>query len=68
MIPSEKMLAIKEFAGPLGVGRDTVRRWIENGSVKAVELPKAGGKGRNKTFRIPESELRRLAEDRRLIG
>ena len=60
MVPNEKMYSIKEVAGFLGVGRDSVRRWIENGSLKAVELPRAGGKGRNKTYRIPESSLKRF--------
>ena len=60
MIPNEKMYAIKEVAGILDVGRDTVRRWIDNGSLKAVKLPKAGGKGLNITYRIPESSLLRM--------
>jgi excisionase family DNA binding protein len=60
MIPNEKMYAIKEVAGMYEVGRDTVKRWIANGSLPAVKLPKAGGKGRNVTYRIPESSLRRL--------
>lgn len=61
MVPNEKMMyAIKEVAGFLGVGRDTVRRWIRNDALRAVELPKAGGKGRNKTFRIPGSEVIRM--------
>jgi excisionase family DNA binding protein len=60
MVPNEKMYAIKEVAGMLEIGRDTVRRWIKNGSLEALELPKAGGKGRNVTYRIPESSLRRL--------
>jgi excisionase family DNA binding protein len=60
MVPNEKMYAIKEVAGMYGVRRDTVCRWIKNDSLKAVKLPKAGGKGRNVTWRIPESSLQRL--------
>ena len=60
MVPNEKMLSVKEVAAVFAVGRDTVIRWINNGSLKALELPKAGGKGRNKTWRIPLSSLRRL--------
>jgi excisionase family DNA binding protein len=60
MIPSEKMYAVKEAAGVLNVGRDTVVRMIHKGSLKAVKLPNAGGKGCNVTYRIPESSLRRL--------
>jgi len=62
MIPNEKMYSIKEVAGMLAVGRDTVKRWIDNGSLEAVKLPKAGGKGRNTTWRIPESSLKRFLE------
>jgi excisionase family DNA binding protein len=57
MVPNEKMYAIKEVAGMYAVGRDTVCRWIKNGSLKAVKLPKAGGKGRNVTYRVPEGSL-----------
>jgi len=60
MVSNEKMYSIKEFAAIFAVGRDTVSRWIGNGLLKGIELPKAGGKGRNKTWRIPESSVRRL--------
>lgn len=60
MIPGEKMYAVKEAAAVLAVGRDTVVRLIHNGELKAVKLPKAGGKGMNTTYRIPESSLLRL--------
>lgn len=60
MIPSEKMYSIKEAAWILAVGRDTVTRMIRNGHLKAVKLPRCGGKGLNVTYRIPESSIARL--------
>lgn len=60
MIPNEKMYSVKEAAWVLAVGRDTVVRMIRNGHLRAVTLPRCGGKGRNQTYRIPESSLVRL--------
>lgn len=60
MIPNEKFYAVKEVAGILGVSRDTVVRLIKNGEMKAVKLPKCGGRGLNTTYRIPSSSVLRL--------
>jgi excisionase family DNA binding protein len=64
MIPQlGKMYAIKEAAAILGVGRDTVVRLIRSGQLKCVELPRTGGRGRNKKRLIPERELDRFVRE-----
>jgi len=52
---SEKLLRPKEVCQRLGVSYSTLSRWVREGRVRAVRT--AGGK-----FRIPESEVRRIAE------
>ncbi|MGC8910267.1 MAG: helix-turn-helix domain-containing protein, partial [Fervidicoccaceae archaeon] len=50
---SERLLRPKEVCKLLGVSYTTLRRWIKEGRVKAVQT--IGGK-----YRIPESEVRRI--------
>jgi len=50
---SGRLLRPKEVCGLLGVSYPTLRRWIKEGRVRAVQT--VGGK-----YRIPESEVRRL--------
>lgn len=57
MNPSEKMYSVKEAAGRLGVHRSSVERLIGNGELRAVKFPRMGGRGRNFTWRIPESAI-----------
>jgi len=52
---SEKLLRPKEVCQRLGVSYSTLSRWVREGRIKAVRT--AGGK-----FRVPESEVRRIAE------
>lgn len=52
-----KMYSVKEVAGLLGVGRDTVMRLIRRGKLRAIKLPICGGRGRNVTFRLAENDL-----------
>jgi len=50
---SERLLRPKEACSLLGVSYPTLRRWIKEGKIRAVQT--LGGK-----YRIPESEVRRL--------
>jgi excisionase family DNA binding protein len=52
-----KMYSVKEVAGMLGVGRDTVMRLIRRGRLKAVKLPICGGRGKNVTYRVSEGDI-----------
>lgn len=64
MIPQfGKLYSIKEAAAIFEAGRDTVVRWIERGELKCVEFPRAGGKGRNVSRRIPEAEIERFFKE-----
>ena len=49
------MLRPKEVCQRLGISYSTLSRWVREGRIRAVRT--AGGK-----FRIPESEVRRIAE------
>ena len=60
MVPNERMYSIKEVAGMLSVGRDTVARMIRNGNLKAVRLPRCGGRGKNTTYRIQGGSINNL--------
>jgi excisionase family DNA binding protein len=53
--PSEKLLRPKEVCKRLGISYSTLSRWVREGRIKAVRT--AGG-----VFRVPESEVRRIAE------
>jgi len=50
---SERLLRPKEACSRLGISYSTLRRWIKEGRIRAVQT--IGGK-----YRIPESEVRRL--------
>jgi len=50
---SERLLRPKEACRVLGVSYSTLRRWIKEGRIKAIQT--LGGK-----YRIPESEVKRL--------
>jgi excisionase family DNA binding protein len=52
---SERLLRPKEVCQRLGISYPTLSRWVREGRIKAVRT--AGG-----VFRIPESEVRRIAE------
>ncbi|MCL6474426.1 MAG: helix-turn-helix domain-containing protein [Firmicutes bacterium] len=47
-----KLLSVKQTAQELGVSRETVRRWIHKGVLRAVRI------GRN--HKIPEAQLQKL--------
>jgi excisionase family DNA binding protein len=53
--PSERLLRPKEVCQRLGISYSTLSRWVGEGRIKAVRT--AGG-----VFRVPESEVRRIAE------
>jgi len=65
-----RLLSIKEVAGILGLGRDSIVRLIRRGKLKALELPPMGGKGKNVKRLVSEKEverfLDRVASERRL--
>jgi excisionase family DNA binding protein len=52
---SERLLRPKEVCQRLGISYSTLSRWVREGRIKAIRT--AGG-----VFRIPESEVRRIAE------
>jgi excisionase family DNA binding protein len=56
------LLSIKEAAGDLAVGRDSVVRLVENGSLKAVVFPRMGGSGKNKKRMIEKEEIDRFKQ------
>jgi len=53
--PSERLLRPKEVCQRLGISYPTLARWVKEGKIRAIRT--AGGK-----YRIPESEVRRIAE------
>ena len=53
--PPERLLRPKEACQRLGISYPTLARWVKEGKIRAVRT--AGGK-----YRIPESEVRRIAE------
>ena len=64
MIPQfGKMYSIKEVAGILGIGRDSVVRLIERGKLKCVTFPQMGGRGRNQKRLVLEVEIDRFLRD-----
>ena len=52
---TERLLRPKEVCQRLGISYPTLARWVKEGRIRAVRT--AGGK-----YRIPESEVRRIAE------
>jgi len=55
MSTTERLLRPKEVCQRLGISYPTLARWVREGKIRAVRT--AGGK-----YRIPESEVRRIAE------
>jgi excisionase family DNA binding protein len=55
MSAPERLLRPKEVCQRLGISYPTLARWVKEGKIRAVRT--AGGK-----YRIPESEVRRIAE------
>jgi excisionase family DNA binding protein len=53
--PSERLLRPREVCRRLGISYSTLSRWVREGRIRAVRT--AGGK-----YRVPESEVRRIAE------
>jgi len=53
--PSEKLLRPREVCQRLGISYSTLSRWVREGRIRAIRT--AGGK-----YRVPESEVRRIAE------
>jgi excisionase family DNA binding protein len=51
----ERLLTVTDVAKALAVDEETIRRWVRAGKVKAIQPG-----GQRGTYRIPESELRRL--------
>ena len=56
------LLSIKEAAGKLAVGRDSVVRLIDRGHLQAIEFPVMGGRGKNRKRMVEESEIARFKE------
>jgi excisionase family DNA binding protein len=52
---SERLLRPKEVCQRLGISYSTLSRWVREGRIRAIRT--AGG-----VFRVPESEVRRIAE------
>jgi len=52
---SERLLRPKEVCQRLGISYSTLSRWVREGRIRAIRT--AGGK-----YRVPESEVRRIAE------
>jgi excisionase family DNA binding protein len=52
---SERLLRPKEVCKRLGISYPTLSRWVREGRIRAIRT--AGG-----VFRVPESEVRRIAE------
>jgi excisionase family DNA binding protein len=49
--------SVKEAAGDLAVGRDSVVRLIKRGELKAIVFPRMGGKGKNVKRMIEDTEI-----------
>ena len=56
-------MSVSEVALRFGVGASTVRRWIHDGHLAAVQVGGADG-----VLRIPEAELERLVAVARAAG
>lgn len=55
-----ELITVREVARQLNVEGSTVRRWIKNGSLEAVELP--SGLSARKSYRIKRSVLDAILE------
>lgn len=61
-MPKDKLLTVEEVADQLGVNLDTVRRWIRNKELEAIDLGGRAG------YRITEADLERFIDERRSRG
>ena len=52
-----RLLTVQEIAALLRVDQTTVRRWINNGSLPAVALPKQASRT---IYRVKQSEIDKL--------
>ncbi len=52
-----RLLTVGEIATLLRVDQTTVRRWIHNGSLPAIELPKRASRT---IYRVKQSEIDKL--------
>lgn len=59
------LLSIKEVAGRLSVGRDSVARLMDRGELQAVEFPRMGGQGKNRKRMVEDTEIERFKEERK---
>lgn len=59
-MPRETMLTVQEVAEQLNVHPDTVRQWIRNGDLEAIDLGGRAG------FRVSESALDRFIRERKV--
>lgn len=56
---NDELLMVGEVARSLRVEQTTVRRWIKNGTLEAVKLPRCG-KGKRQSYRVRASTLARI--------
>ena len=56
------LLSIKEAAGELSIGRDSVVKLIRNGELRSIEFPRMGGRGRNKKRMVEKDEIDRFKQ------
>lgn len=56
------LLSIKEAAGELSIGRDSVGRLIDRGELGCVVFPRMGGTGKNRKRMIPKEEIERFKQ------
>ncbi len=49
-----RLLSVKQAAHELGVSRETVRRWIYRGVLRAIRV--------GRSHKVPEQELQKLVE------
>lgn len=56
-LPNQLYLSVREFAQAANIHPNTVRTAIKNGRISAIQF----GEGRTSAYRIPTSELERLA-------
>jgi len=61
MIDNKKLLRIKEAAEMLGVNPETLRRWDNEGRLKAVRL------GKRKDRRYKEEDIKKIIENKEII-
>lgn len=56
-LENKAYLSVKEMSRLVGMHPNTIRKAIKNGKLSHIQL----GEGKNSHFRIPRSELERLA-------